>query len=94
MKKILVSLALFGLFVPQVLFAQEEVVQTSAVEPTNIILGSKEKTGNVACFDHYRFGSVVVNLAPTIKDTVSGAELGFQGNIVNENDYPGICEDF
>jgi hypothetical protein len=90
MKKILVSLALFGLFVPQVLFAQEEVVQTSAVEPTNIILGSKEKTGNVACFDHYRFGSVVVNLAPTIKDTVSGAELGFQGNIVNENDYPVV----
>jgi hypothetical protein len=90
MKKILVLLALFGLFAPQALFAQEEAVQTSATEPTNIILGSKEKTGNAVCFDNYHFGSVVVNLAPTIKDTVSGAELGFQGNIVNENDYPVV----
>lgn len=52
----------------------------------------QEKTpgavGVVDCFDYYRFGSVQVDLSPTLSQTVPGATLFFQGTIKNENAYP------
>jgi len=44
--------------------------------------------GQVDCFDYYHFGSVQVDLSPTLNQTVPGATLNFQGTIKNENAYP------
>ncbi len=44
--------------------------------------------GQVDCFDYYHFGSVQVDLSPTLNQTVPGETLNFQGTIKNENDYP------
>ncbi len=45
-------------------------------------------SGVVDCFDYYHFGSVQVDLSPTLSQTVPGATLTFQGTIKNENAYP------
>ncbi len=44
----------------------------------------------VSCFDYYRFGSVQVDLSPTLNQTIPGVELNFVGSIKNENPYPVV----
>ncbi len=45
-------------------------------------------TGNIACFDYYKFGSVQADLQTNLAETVPGATLAFAGHITNANDYP------
>ena len=47
--------------------------------------------GAINCFDHYKFGSVQVDVSPTLSSTVSGATLGFTGTVKNDNDYPIVA---
>ena len=47
--------------------------------------------GVINCFDHYRFGSVQVDVSPTLGSTVPGATLGFTGQLKNDNDYPVVA---
>lgn len=47
--------------------------------------------GAINCFDHYRFGSVQVDVSPTIGSTVPGATIGFSGKLKNDNDYPVVA---
>ena len=42
----------------------------------------------VDCFDHYRFGSVQVDLSATLEQTVPGTPMTFVGSLKNENAYP------
>ncbi len=42
----------------------------------------------VNCFDYYRFGSVQVDAAPTLEQTIPGVPMTFVGSIKNENQYP------
>lgn len=44
----------------------------------------------VSCFDYFTFGSVQVDLSPTVGSTVSGAPLMFSGTLINENTYPVV----
>ncbi|MEI6650544.1 MAG: hypothetical protein WCL23_03870 [Candidatus Moraniibacteriota bacterium] len=44
--------------------------------------------GTVNCFDYYHFGSVQVDVTPTVSSVVAGVPVTFQGTIVNGNDYP------
>ena len=44
--------------------------------------------GTVNCFDYYTFGSVQVDLSPTLGQTVPGTTLIFKGTITNNNPYP------
>jgi hypothetical protein len=49
---------------------------------------ASDPTGNIACFDYYKFGSVQADLQTNLAETVPGATLGFVGSITNANDYP------
>lgn len=44
--------------------------------------------GTVSCFDHYRFGSVRADLAPSTSNVVSGTRVTFNGTLENTNPYP------
>ncbi len=44
----------------------------------------------VDCFDHYRFGSVQVDLSATLEQTVPGTPMTFVGSLKNENAYPVV----
>lgn len=44
--------------------------------------------GAVSCFDYYTFGSVHVDVTPTLAQTVPGTPLTFTGTVKNENPYP------
>jgi hypothetical protein len=43
-------------------------------------------TGN--CFDYYHFGSVQVDVTPSVASAVSGVPITFTGKIKNANPYP------
>ena len=53
----------------------------TAVAPTRM-------PGTVDCFDHYRFGSVQVDLSSTAQKAVPGDTVTFKGKIKNTNPYP------
>lgn len=77
----LVSLVLVGCF-----FSVFSASAADSPEPVKNF--SAVDQGQVDCFDYYHFGSVQVDLSPTLDQTVPGATLNFQGTIKNENAYP------
>lgn len=44
--------------------------------------------GAVDCFDYYSFGSVEVDVAPTLEQTIPGTPFTFTGKVKNNNAYP------
>ena len=44
--------------------------------------------GATSCFEYYRFGSVQVDVSPTLTQTVPGVPMTFKGKIKNANRYP------
>lgn len=59
--------------------------------PSAVGFGNNQVTGlddTVNCFDYYSFGSVQVDVSPTIDQTVPGMPLTFVGKIRNNNPYP------
>lgn len=44
--------------------------------------------GATSCFEYYRFGSVQVDISPTLLQTVPGVPMTFKGKIKNANKYP------
>ena len=44
--------------------------------------------GSVNCFDYYHFGSVQVDVTPSVASAVSGVPITFTGKIKNANPYP------
>lgn len=46
--------------------------------------------GSVSCFDYYKFGSVQVDIIPTLNQTIPGVNLTFAGKITNDNTYPVV----
>lgn len=50
--------------------------------------GLAPTVGPVNCFDYYHFGSVQVDVGPTLSSTVPGVPLLFKGTIKNANEYP------
>jgi hypothetical protein len=47
--------------------------------------------GTVNCFDYYRFGSVQVDIDPSVSSAVPGVPITFKGKIKNDNAYPVIA---
>ena len=84
MKRFLSSLFLLTLFLPYPLLAQE----VSEVPGPSI--ESVDPSGNVSCFDYYRFGSIQSVLETDLSETVPGATINFKGKIKNDNDYPVV----
>ncbi len=88
MKKTLIFLMV--LLVPVLMYAQESsdnaAGQAGGTPPP---IPTAKASGNIACFDFYKFGSVQADIQPAGFDqAVPGASLFFKGNITNENDYP------
>ena len=54
--------------------------QPSAATPAN----------TVNCFDYYHFGSVQVDVTPSVASAVSGVPITFTGKIKNANPYPVV----
>ncbi len=51
----------------------------------------KDLPGTVTCFDYYHFGSVQVDVSPTItEDIPAGKPITFKGKIINNNPYPVV----
>ena len=44
--------------------------------------------GTVNCFDYYHFGSVQLDVTPSVASAVSGVPITFTGKIKNANPYP------
>lgn len=64
----------------------QEVMKKS---PTPYLLPvSSQTAGPVNCFDYYHFGSVQVDITPTLSSTVPGTPIFFKGVIKNDNEYP------
>jgi hypothetical protein len=71
-------------------------ILNTAIPPVDVVspdglLGSTPSpapAGNVSCFEYYRFGSVVTNIAPPTSGTIPGATITFSGTITNQNTYP------
>jgi hypothetical protein len=47
-----------------------------------------EPVGNLNCFDFYEFGSVAIEIEPQIPTVAAGTQIGFAGELTNNNDYP------
>ncbi len=74
------TLALLAL--PLLVFAQD------APPPTLGVPTAAAPAGTVNCFDYYHFGSVQVDVTPTVASAVSGTPITFIGAIKNQNPYP------
>ncbi len=81
---------------PENLTEQEKEKVSSTLRPL-ISQGVAQTTetantpGAINCFDYYHFGSVQVDVSPTLAATVPGATMGFMGWIKNTNDYPIVA---
>ena len=84
MKRLLSSLFLLTLFLPYPLLAQE------TFEVPALSSESENPSGNVSCFDYYKFGSIQSDLETDLAETVPGANINFKGKIKNDNDYPVV----
>ena len=80
---ILTALAI-SCFQPLVALAQDmpppAFGQPTAAAPANTI----------NCFDYYHFGSVQVDVTPSVASAVSGVPITFTGSIKNRNPYPVV----
>lgn len=57
---------------------------TPSVQPS----APEAPQNTVNCFDYYHFGSVQVDVSPTLSQTIPGIPLTFVGKIKNSNPYP------
>lgn len=67
---------------------QAEILETF---PPSSFAGGEEIAnvpGAVDCFDYYTFGSVQVDVAPTLEQTIPGTAYTFTGKVTNNNAYP------
>ncbi len=69
---------------------QEKLLKT--LPPTAFVGGEEIANipGVVDCFDYYTFGSVQVDVAPILEQTVPGTPYTFAGVIKNNNAYPVV----
>ncbi len=60
-------------------------------QPSLMSLQEPAPEGTVSCFDNYHFGSVQVDVSPSVSSTVPGIPVTFSGTIKNQNSYPVIA---
>ena len=82
-----------SMLAPSVSFAQAEPAVSDGEQHASTSLSfarsSKEVLPNtVDCFDYYTFGSVQVDVEPSVEGSVAGAPITFSGKVVNHNPYP------
>ncbi len=67
---------------------EKEKIRTALPAPSAGGAILPEGTSN--CFDDYHFGSIQVDLSPTLTQTIPGVPLTFTGKLKNDNPYPII----
>lgn len=73
------------------LMAQPLVVLAQDVPPRTFGQPTAAAPANmVNCFDYYHFGSVQVDVTPSVASAVSGVPITFTGKIKNANPYPVV----
>lgn len=82
MKVIFKNLVAVGLFLVSISTAGLVLAQEAAPAPEALV--------PVSCFDFYKFGSVGVEVVPSLTEIANGGELDFVLNVTNENDYPVV----
>ena len=102
MKKItktLIVLSILSIILPTLTLAEntkQDLPQTppeltepiDAPEPSFAQEDTQPPEGTTNCFDYYTFGSVQVDVSPTLVGTVNGVPITFKGTIKNNNPYP------
>lgn len=58
--------------------------------PLSLVAAQTQSPGIVNCFDYYHFGSVQVDVTPSVASAVSGVPITFTGKIKNANPYPVV----
>ena len=77
---------------PKTLTEEEKKSLIPFLQPSLVQPAVEANTpGAINCFDHYRFGSVQVDVSPTLGSTIPGTTLGFAGKLKNDNDYPIVA---
>lgn len=66
----------------------EEFFKNSPIGPTLASPQIDAQKGTVNCFGYYTFGSVQVDIEPTVGGTVPGVPITFTGKLKNDNPYP------
>lgn len=71
---------------------EEQADILDSLPPSTFLEGEENAhtPGAVDCFDYYTFGSVQVDVAPTLEQTIPGTPLTFTGKIRNDNAYPVV----
>lgn len=89
MKKIIAGiLAVFALvYFCAGVNAQEKIPPEDFFGPSLVGPPSVVPNGAVNCFDYYKFGSVQVDVSPSVASAVSGIPITFSGKIKNLNSY-------
>lgn len=60
-------------------------------DPSSLVFPQMQAPeGSTSCFDNYHFGSVQVDVSPSVASTVPGIPITFSGTIKNANSYPVI----
>ena len=73
------------------LMAQPLVALAQDVPPTALGQPTAAAPANtVNCFDYYHFGSVQVDVTPSVASAVSGVPITFTGTLKNANPYPVV----
>ena len=62
--------------------------QPPPLPPSSGVVPAQPNT--VDCFDYYHFGSVQVDITPTVASAVSGTPITFTGILKNANSYPVV----
>ncbi len=76
---------------PKILTDDEKQKILSVIDSGPSLAPSPEIPANtVDCFDDYKFGSVQVDVSPTLAQTLPGITLPFKGKLKNDNPYPII----
>ena len=77
---------------PLIVFAQDvpspALGQPAAATPVGTHSSASGQAVN--CFDYYHFGSVQVDVTPSVASAVSGVPITFNGNIKSANPYPVV----
>ena len=70
---------------------EEQLKVLSEIKAASPLFASPAVPPNtVNCFDYYSFGSVQVDLSPTLEQTLPGMPITFTGTLKNANAYPVV----
>ena len=94
---LLIGLVLVPMSMPSFVQAEDTPPLTLPYDETSsstfaqvVVDDVSRPVGAIDCFQYYNFGSVQVDIEPSVQSTVPGTPITFSGDITNNNPYPVI----